>query len=610
MSDQTQYYVYYNDNAFVEIAKSLHQALLDLNVPNVLIDYLNPNKFRSQDIYIIMGLNKSTSQALPEHYIAYQLEQTGNEQSWFTESYLRKLNQAMEIWDYSLRNIQNCKSYNLAPKHLYVPLGYMPNLEKKAPENPKKKYDVLFYGSSNKRRDSLIEQLRRAGLRVYYGQYNVWGNERDKLVQQSRIVLNVHYYEEPVLETSRLTYLLANRAFVISEPSQDKLLDHDYRDLVKFVSYPQIVEQCKYYIEHETERTTFAQWSYETFKEKMEYGKFVGKRLPLVISNNDRPNHNILQIPEPETKTKANAKAKAKAKTLSEYQQQKQKLQPKFKKAETEILDEGLVLKLRDAPGLAELEADPPMVSLVTPTANRTWALGLGIRNFYGFNYPSEKLEWIILDHNPSEQVHLPPDDRIKYVLLEDEEDLSLWEKRNRLAKLASGNIIIHMDDDDYYFPNSIWAKVKMLHRYFRVKNQSKTSRLRSWSQVSGCVGCTELGVYHMLDNYSYLVQTKYISEASMAYTKKFWRTQTFNGDDHPELGEGYSFLHGREKQVIDFPYMFNFIANTHNQNVTGKLRTYRDNQTQESYDNFFNLWDTDTQVFFLELKRKLSPPK
>jgi hypothetical protein len=110
-----------------------------------------------------------------------------------------------------------------------------------------------------------------------------------------------------------------------------------------------------------------------------------------------------------------------------------------------------------------------------------------------------------------------------------------------------------------------------------------------------------------MLDNYSYLVQTKYISEASMAYTKKFWMEQSFNGTDHPELGEGYSFLHHREHKVVDFPYMFNFIANTHNENVTGKLRTYRNNQAQESYDNFFNLWDTDTQVFFLELKRKLT---
>jgi glycosyltransferase involved in cell wall biosynthesis len=613
MSAPYHIFVYYNDNSFVDIAKSVHNALNELNVSNTLIDYLDTKKFKPNDIYIILGLNKQVGHHLPPHYIAYQLEQTGNDISWFNEGYLRRLNHSMEIWDYSLRNIQNCKKYNLTPKQYYVPLGYMPNLEKSlvnetkySPQMGRKKYDVLFYGSSNRRRDQMIENLRKAGLRVYYGQYNVWANERDKLVQQSRIVLNIHYYEEPVLETSRLTYLLANKAFIISEPSQDAILDRNYQGLVKFAPYHKIVETCKYYIQHEEERESFIGQAHETFKKKNDYINTIRQRLAIFQNPPQK-----LEIEKP---LYVPSKAIKKSPTSTPTPTPTSTPKPKFKKAVTEIEDGGMVLKLGEANN-PYLEGDPPKVTLVTPTANRSWAIDLCIRNFYGFKYPQDKLEWIILDYHPTENVTLPPDPRIRYVELpSDQEDLPLWEKRNRLAEMATGDIIIHMDDDDYYFPNSIWAKVKLLYKYFNLsqKNIKATQtfntppKTKPWHQTIGCVGCTELGVYHMIDNYSYLVQTKYISEASMAYTKKFWQEKQFNGTDHPELGEGYSFLAGREYKTIDFPYMFNFIANTHTQNVTGKLRTYRD-QSQESYDNFFNLWDTETQIFFLELKRKLT---
>ena len=621
-------FVYYNDNSFVDIAKSVHCALKELDVPNTLIDYLDTKKFKSDDIYIILGLNKQVGHHLPPYYIAYQLEQTGNDISWFNEGYLRRLNNSMEIWDYSMRNIQNSKKYNLTPKQFYVPLGYMPNLEKSTPKlnpttppsadhtlpvnsppspnpSPRKKYDILFYGSSNRRRDQLIDNLRKAGLRVYYGQYNVWANERDKLVQQSRIVLNIHYYEEPVLESSRLTYLLANKAFVVSEPSQDAILDRDYQDLVKFTPYHKVVETCKYYIENERERESFALKAHETFKKKNNFLNTIRQRLTVFQKPPENP-----KIEKPLNIPPASSARSARSNTSSSSSVPK----PKFKKAQTEIQDGGLALKLGEANN-PFLENDPPKVTLVTPTANRTWAINLGIRNFYGFNYPQDKLEWIILDYHPSEPLVLPPDPRIKYIELpKDEEDLPLWEKRNRLADMATGDIVIHMDDDDYYFPNSIWAKVKLLYKYFNLSEKTikrpqsfnTPPKTKLWEKTSGCVGCSELGVYHIIDNYSYLVQTKYISEASMAYTKKFWQEKQFNGTDHPELGEGYSFLAGREYSTVDFPYMFNFIANTHTQNVTGKLRTYRD-QSQESYDNFFNLWDTETQIFFLELKRKLT---
>jgi hypothetical protein len=49
----------------------------------------------------------------------------------------------------------------------------------------------------------------------------VYGQARDALVARARIQLNVHYYEAKVFEVVRVSYLLANGRFVVSETGAD-----------------------------------------------------------------------------------------------------------------------------------------------------------------------------------------------------------------------------------------------------------------------------------------------------------------------------------------------------------------------------------------------------
>ena len=71
------------------------------------------------------------------------------------------------------------------------------------------------------------------------------------------------------------------------------------------------------------------------------------------------------------------------------------------------------------------------------------------------------------------------------------------------------------------------------------------------------------------------------------------------------KTGEGALFLERRLHEVIDMPFIFNFIAITHKKNVTGRLRTYNlDREAKLNGTNFFNLWDIDTQLFFIKISR------
>jgi len=83
---------------------------------------------------------------------------------------------------------------------------------------------------------------------------NIWGDERDNLIYRSKIVLNIHYYETKIFEIIRISHLLANRAFVISEDSNATSI---YADLVGgYVecAYAEIVNKVVYYLDNPMER--------------------------------------------------------------------------------------------------------------------------------------------------------------------------------------------------------------------------------------------------------------------------------------------------------------------------------------------------------------------
>jgi len=597
-------YVYYNDDTFQEIAESLYQALIKLKFTVQLLTRIDDQKIiKEEDLFIMLGLNNETPY-LPPRYIAYQFEQTGNKNSWFTNDYLNKLRGAIEIWDYSIVNIQNLKKeYPDLPVIRYVPLGYTSNLHKIVQnESKNKKYDILFYGSSCPRRDSMIKDLRNEGFRVYYAEFSLWNDERDRLIADSKIVLNLHYYPKPILETSRLSYLIANEAFVISEPSIDPILDKEYSNYVIFSEYDNIVETCKKYIIDDDDiseipertkgiREEYAHQAYLKFMEK-DFSKVIPiESLNIILQNSsEKTISKPLSSTSIQTTTKTAKDMIKSLLTETSISERKGKIRGKFKSVEFEITKDGDA-KLKGLEELKGLEdKNYPMVSIITPTQGRTWALmSLAMRNFYSFDYPKEKMEWIIIDSDPSEPINFPKDERIKYHLVSG--NIPLWQRRNMGVEQSKGDIIVHMDDDDYYFESSLKTKVKLLLKYHKEEGIE-------------CIGCTELGIYHLLDNYSYMSDTKYISEASMAYTKNFWIQKPYQ-HRNLEMGEGFAFVENREHQVMTMPYYFNFIALTHGHNYTGNLRTNEKQKGNNQYDNFFNLWDRQTQYFMLELKTK-----
>ena len=223
---------------------------------------------------------------------------------------------------------------------------------------------------------------------------------------------------------------------------------------------------------------------------------------------------------------------------------------------------------------------DLPYVSIVTPTYERRKLIYMAIRNFNEFIYPKHKLEWIILDDSKDSMKDIiPRDERIHYIHIPDEH-YSIPKKRNMGADFANYEYIMHMDDDDYYPPESILARVKILMKY-------KDKGIE-------CVGSSTIGIYNIMNKNSNIASDgdTSLSEASMGYTKKFWKERAFNEEE--ERGEYRGFIFGRFEKIMDIPYAFIIIAFTHKQNFTD-MRKINENvlmnkntgKSMTFYDNF-----------------------
>ncbi len=166
---------------------------------------------------ILFGANQYARlplEDIPRNSILFNLEQLSSGDTWFTPRYVEML-RLFPVWDYSARNCAGLASrFGVTATH--VPLGYVEEMTRLA-QNRHPLYDVLFYGALNERRRTVIEALHKTGARVFLPAGMLAGVERDQLIVQSALVLNVHYYLPASLEVVRLGYLWANKRAVVSE---------------------------------------------------------------------------------------------------------------------------------------------------------------------------------------------------------------------------------------------------------------------------------------------------------------------------------------------------------------------------------------------------------
>lgn len=239
---------YPHGRAFAEVALALVEGLNALGHDAIESDQAQHHDRRS--IVLAPQLLHLWQQTVPEDAILYNLEQIDRASHWITPELLERFRRHA-LWDYSERNREALASEHGISHAMLLPVGHSPGLERIAPSG-RDDVDVLFYGSPNDRRIAVLEALARFGVKVH-PLFAVYGAERDAWIARSKIVLNMHYYDAQVFEQVRVSYLLANARFVVSE-SGDADAEREWQDGLAFAPYTQLVDTCLGYLERDRAR--------------------------------------------------------------------------------------------------------------------------------------------------------------------------------------------------------------------------------------------------------------------------------------------------------------------------------------------------------------------
>ncbi|MFM8898673.1 MAG: methyltransferase domain-containing protein [Burkholderiales bacterium] len=185
------------------------------------------------DMYVVVCPQMFKDLPPGEKRIAYQMEQSVSSR-WFTEKYLKTLENSLAVLEYALVNIEFMAGKGVAYPHVhYLPVGADASYIQHLPA-PEKAYDVLFYGDSNSspRRRAMLDTLRQHfDVRVCS---EVFGQEMLDEISRARVVINLHYYENALLEMPRIQECLSLGVPVVSESAQDQ---DEYPDLSGAVLY-------------------------------------------------------------------------------------------------------------------------------------------------------------------------------------------------------------------------------------------------------------------------------------------------------------------------------------------------------------------------------------
>ena len=198
-----------------------------------------------------------------------------------------------------------------------------------------------------------------------------------------------------------------------------------------------------------------------------------------------------------------------------------------------------------------------PFVSICTPTFNRRPFIQSMIKCFEHQDYPKERMEWIIIDDGTDKisdlVAHIP---QVKYFSYN--KKLLLGNKRNLMHEKSKGDIIVYMDDDDYYPPTRVSHAVDMLLK----------------TPHALCAGSSEMYIYfkHIQKMYQF---GPYGPNHSTAGTFAF-RRQLLNSthyEDHAALAEEKYFLKNYTVPFVQLDPIKTILVFSHEHNTFDKRR-------------------------------------
>jgi hypothetical protein len=260
----------YDYLAFVIAMQSI-KSIIFSNITNKIIIVNNINELRlDNNSIIIMFFCDLTSEFIKKNKnrtILINTEQhtNFNNNALNNLEFMNKSNNYF-IWEYTAPNVSflnqnypNINTYYLPP--LYNPcleLYYQETITKKV-DYKDKQYDILFMGGLNKRREYILDELKKTyKVKIIVIEDKLSFKEIFDCIENSKIVLNLFYYEVFVFDYYRVSLLLSNNIMMVSEYpyNVDTNIEVNLKGMDKFLifsDYDNIIDAVKQTLEKSPE---------------------------------------------------------------------------------------------------------------------------------------------------------------------------------------------------------------------------------------------------------------------------------------------------------------------------------------------------------------------
>jgi len=194
---------------------------------------------QANDLYIVFGAHELAHQLLEIQYrknssfgyVILNSEQIHSQ--FFKNKYYIQLMKRNVVCDYNTLTCDYLRQNFDVKVFSYYHFEFM-----KFPEEQQRIYDVCFIGSKNQHREETLNKLQDKfpNLKFYIDLEWKHGSSDSltKILSQSKVVLNMPFYQDNALETHRINKALACGCQVVSTFSKDKDADDFYKDYIYF----------------------------------------------------------------------------------------------------------------------------------------------------------------------------------------------------------------------------------------------------------------------------------------------------------------------------------------------------------------------------------------
>jgi glycosyltransferase involved in cell wall biosynthesis len=204
-----------------------------------------------------------------------------------------------------------------------------------------------------------------------------------------------------------------------------------------------------------------------------------------------------------------------------------------------------------------------PFVSVITPTYNRRRFLPALIECYKSQTYPKDRMEWIIFDDGEDcvkdvfdEVAKTLPN--VRYIRHDGGGKLLIGAKRNRLNKEATGDILVAMDDDDFYSPERVAYVVTQFNKYPKIE----------------LAGSSEIYMYYTDNKTIYKLgpyNKNHATNGTMAWRRSYALTHTY--DETVTHAEERSFLENYVHPMIQLDPFKTMLVISHSENTFDKKK-------------------------------------